>query len=352
MSGRPLKLRVDAPYPGETLSSFLGRTAQYYMTPVPTLIEELMQGGAWRNWRRDVDLAPPATLEHRLAHSVKDWRSPLMDHVGFQNWTLAPNSRRTYCPLCFQDDLAAGRTPYFRMDWIAVLVTSCWRHETPLFVWEDCDSVGRRRLPQAWVCKAGSRDQATPAFMQMHLARLKRLREGEPRTADGLDLHEVLGWLRRVQDAIEKPFDAPLPAYSRVSTAEEDLRSYLRCIVEFAARYELRDREPPLAHAARPVLWSDWFGPLPDSARRRQWKFADGGFRRTGCVGWRRSYLFFAVRTLAGTGRFGRFITGGHKRSGDWAVWWNELRPKLGPEQRETLDWHEKVTMKNLNSVV
>ncbi|TWI05721.1 hypothetical protein IP93_03010 [Lysobacter ruishenii] len=42
-----LRLRVDPPYPGESMSSFLGRTAQFYAMPVPTLLTDLMQGEAW-----------------------------------------------------------------------------------------------------------------------------------------------------------------------------------------------------------------------------------------------------------------------------------------------------------------
>lgn len=65
MSYRALKLRVDPPYPGESMSSFLGRTAQFYAMSVPTLLADLMQGETWScHGRRDVDLAPPTVLDN------------------------------------------------------------------------------------------------------------------------------------------------------------------------------------------------------------------------------------------------------------------------------------------------
>lgn len=350
MSHRALRLRVDPPYLGESMSSFLGRTAQFYAMPVPALLADLMQGAAWScHGRRDVDLAPPAVLEQRLAESVKDWRSPLTEHAGFLNWTLAPASRRAYCPLCFEEDLAEGRTPYFRMDWIPALVTSCWIHETPLMEWGDCESTGRRRLPKAWLYKTYDQDQALPAFMRSHLEAISQLKRSDAAPAEeGPSLPVVLSWLRRVQLAGEKRFDASIPAYMQVRTIEEDLRSDLRRLVEFASRHKDGLREPPLAESARPDQWPGWFGALPGSARRREWKFSDNGIRQIGCVRWRRSYLFFAVRTLAGTERYGAFIAGTPVSVSGWMEWWDELRRRLGPEQRDTLDWHRKVSMRDL----
>ena len=352
MSRRALRLRVDPPYPGESMSSFLGRTAQFYTVPTPTLLADLMQGARWScHGRRDVDLAPPAVLEQRLAESVMDWRSPLAGYVGFRNWTLAPASRRAYCPLCFEEDLAADRTPYFRMDWIPVLVTSCWIHETPLCDWSDCDPTGRRRLPKEWLYRTGNMEEAMPAFMQSDLTAVRRLGGDDALPSEeGIGLATALSWLRRVQHVAEKSFDAPMPAYGRDPTIEDYLRSDLRCLIEFAARHQDRHREPPLADAAHPGQWPEWFGPLPDSARRREWKFSDHGIRQTGCVRWRRSYLFFAVRTLAGSERYGALITGAAvpSRIPAWTAWWDDLRGRLGPEQRETLDWYWKGSMRKL----
>ena len=350
MSGRALRLRVDPPYPGESMSSFLGRTAQFYAMPVPTLLADLMQGARWScHGCRDVDLAPPAVLEQRLAESVKNWRSPLAGHVGFRNWTLAPASRRAYCPLCFDEDLAAGRTPYFRTDWIPALVTSCWIHETPLCEWADCDFAGRRRLPKEWLYEKGDASEAMPAFMQSDLMAVRQLGDsGTQSPEDGAGLKAVLSWLRRTQHLVEKRFDAPMPVGGRDRTVEDDMRSDLRCLVEVAARHQDRHREPPVADTAHPNQWPEWFGPLPDSARRREWKFSDSGIRQTGCVRWRRSYLFFAVRTLAGTERYRPLIAGAASEVPTWTAWWDDLREQLGPEQRDTLDWQRKVSMRNV----
>src|SRR3546814_7977608 len=77
MARPALRLRIDSPYPGESMSSFLSRAAQFYAMPAPSLLKELLHG---RNWsaleRRDVDLAPSPALEQRLSAVVSDWRSP------------------------------------------------------------------------------------------------------------------------------------------------------------------------------------------------------------------------------------------------------------------------------------
>ena len=131
-----LCLRIDSPYPGESMSSFLSRTAQFYAMPTPSLLKELLQGRNWsKEERRDLDLAPSPLLLQRLSETVRDWQPLTEEHQGFMRWTLAQRQRRAYCPTCFLEDLDAGRTPYFRTDWIPALVTCCWKHGTPLFDW-------------------------------------------------------------------------------------------------------------------------------------------------------------------------------------------------------------------------
>lgn len=235
------------------------------------------------------------------------------------------------------------------MDWIPALVTSCWVHETPLMDWPDCESAGRRRLPKAWLYKTYDKDQALPAFMRPQLETIRQLKRNDAALAEeGASLPVVLSWLRRAQVVGEKRFDTPIPEYAQVRTIEKDLRSDLRLLIEFASRHQDRHREPPLADSARPDQWPAWFGPLPDSAQRREWKFSDNGIRQDGCVRWRRSYLFFAVRTLAGTERYGAFIAGTPSNVSGWMEWWDELKGRLGPEQKDALDWHRKVSMRDL----
>src|SRR3546814_13343948 len=94
-------------------------------------------------------------------------------------WALAQRQRRAYCPTCFQEDLAAGRTPYFRNDWIPVLVTACWRHGTPLFDWEMVYSKGWRRWPKSWLYKTDNAAGDIPGFMHYHLGRSEERRVGK-----------------------------------------------------------------------------------------------------------------------------------------------------------------------------
>ena len=128
-------------------------------------------------WRRDLDLGIPAKLEERLAESVTDWRSPLVKHGGFCHWILAGASRTAYCPQCFKEDLEQGRIPYFRNDWIAVCVTSCWVHRTPLFQWCAIPARGVRRLPKEWIYQIDDPMAYAPDFFVRHLDLLDQLQQ-------------------------------------------------------------------------------------------------------------------------------------------------------------------------------
>ncbi|WP_158636366.1 hypothetical protein [Aerolutibacter ruishenii] len=182
--------------------------------------------------------------------------------------------------------------------------------------------------------------------MRADLEAIRQLCDAPP-SKDCPSLEVVLSWLRWVQFVAEKRFDAPMPPYLSGRTVEDDLRSDLRFLIELASRHQDRHQEPPLADVACPRQWPEWFGPLPGSARRREWKFSDSGIRQTACLRWRRSYLFFAVRTLVGTKSYGSLIAETSSKFPAWTVWWEELLGRLGPQQRETLEWHQKVSMKS-----
>ena len=238
-----LRLRVDAPYPGESLSSFIGRAAQFYGVRVPSLLNQLMQGEKWTNsGRRDIDLNPPVALERRLAESVLNWRSPLIDHKGFHDLTLAPARRHSYCPTCFEEDLAKGRTPYFRNDWMAIFVSTCWQHGTPLFSWEATGVHGQRRLPKAWLYKLDSIDLAeaaavAPPFFQRHRQQLQQLPDdGKSEIDTNLSLSDALGCLSRLQHAVEKPSAHAMHQYPLGQDPRALVRSFAQSVIRDAAR--------------------------------------------------------------------------------------------------------------------
>lgn len=347
MAANALRLRIDAPYPGESLSSFIGRAAQFYCMPVPLLLNQLMQGEKWTSGgRRDIDLNPPAALERRLAESVTDWRSPLTSHQGFHDLTLAPARRHSYCPICFEEDLDGGRTPYFRNDWMAIFVSMCWQHGTPLFSWEAVDSSGRRRLPKAWLympgdCKLAEAIATAPPFFQRHREQLQNLSHFGSNEIDvDIRLAEALGYLRGLQHAIEKPSGGSLHQFPLGQDPRGLVRGLAHNIVRGAARDLRGVKERPIASTACPRGATDWFEPAPDGAKRA-WEYTSDGLRQTRMLGWRRTYLLFVARTLAGSTRFGHLISAHHEAL-PWRTWWDrDVMPLLGPQQREALTWME-----------
>ena len=335
------RLRIDPPYLGESMSSFIGRAAQFYAMPASLLLRQLMQGSKWEaGVRTDIDLNPPTVLEQRLAESVQGWRSPLAQHGGFWGLTLAPSCRKAYCPECFAEDLAEDRIPYFRTDWIPIFVTACWKHGTPLFDWETTDRSGMRRLPKDWLYRLSDARTGSPAFFLEHREKLVWLKE-QSESCAGVEISvcTALGLLRRLQAAVEKKSDVSMPACRRLD-ALADVRHLTRELVAHAARYLVGRSEPPLAVTARDQRHGAWFTGMPAGTSRRHWKFSEYGLRQTPSLGWRRTYLLFAARTLAGSECFGHLLELDGATSPGWSLWWQQdLLPQLGPQQRETLSW-------------
>lgn len=289
-------LRVDPPYLGESMSSFIGRTAQFYAMHQRVLVSTLMEGARWSApGRPDLDLRPPDVLEDRLASAVRDWRSPLKDWSGFLGWVLAPTQRHSYCPACFREDLDSGRTPFFRIDWAPVLVTACWIHKTPLFNWEAVDSTGARQLPKEWIYKLDGFVGFVPGFMKGHLASLGRL------AASSVLEHGFQSMLQTIctaQSLIEKPSGASMAGFGYRKSVADCFRWDFSAIVEQAARFDAGGKSAPLAELARPFGSAEWFGAVPRTARRRTPMYSAFGLRQTGCVRWRRTVQLFAIRAL------------------------------------------------------
>lgn len=350
MAPPPLRLRLDPPYVGESMSSFLGRAANLHAMSTTSLLKELMAGEKWPSQgRRDLDLAPPAALERRLAESITQWRSPLEGFQGFQRWILAPRCRNAYCPKCFVEDLQAGRTPYFRLDWIPVLVTTCWQHGTPLFEWEHRDSANHCRLPKPWVYQMGCGLADAPDFFIRHLALLEGLL-GEGEQDSGVPITQGWAWkaMRGLQAALEKQSGSPMPVYRHLDRYERDLASATDRLITMAACHLVGGREDPIASTVRPQALSGWFEGIPPGTHRRAWEYASDGIRQTQSLGWRRTFLLFAARTLLGSDRFKTaLLPACHALP--WRVWWQDLvRPVLGPEQQASLDWNSKLLEESL----
>lgn len=354
MASRMLRLRVPPPYEGESMSSFIGRASQFYAMPPAALLKELMDGVSWpAGWRRDLDLGIPAKLEERLAESVTDWRSPLVKHGGFCHWILAGASRTAYCPQCFKEDLEQGRIPFFRNDWIAVCVTSCWAHRTPLFQWCAIPARGVRRLPKEWIYQIDDPMAYAPDFFVRHLDLLDQLQQ-QPVLFDesgGMNITGAHFLLDRLQRLVEKPSDSPMPVYNRLQTEKDELIWFFTSLVSIGALHLDSDKEDPIASPLRPDF-PGWFEGVPGDHRRRALEFSDGGIRQSLQLSWRRSYLMFAIRSLACQTRFAKYLLP-EGWQGSWGRnWWDDwVRPKLGPEQLANLDWNLRGSLKTLTQV-
>lgn len=317
-----LRLRVDPPYPGEALTSFLGRAAQTYGVPLSDLLRQLTQQSLSKGGRRDLDRWPSNALLGALSDAVPGWSFSPEGLGGFRSWVLSPTARHTYCPTCFVEDLAAQRVPYFRQDWMAVLTTTCWEHGTPLYQWRWIKS-GLRTLPKAWMFQAAFGVETYPAFFQADLAGLQNLREASANTSDaGPELLQALNLLHRLQQLLEKPAAQMMPAYVEIPNIEWSLQNSVRRLCLLATSFSGNRRVCPMAAALRPPMFGDWFGAPPPSLRPRQYEYREFALRIAGDVAWRRTYLWFVARTLAGCQPFADSLFQEFQPWEPWEAWW------------------------------
>lgn len=350
MARKPLRLRNDPPYQGESLSSFLGRTALFYGTPFGALMEQLMDGHDWdAKGRPDLDLNPPDVLQSRLAESVEGWRSPVDEHQGFHGWVLAPKRRNAYCPLCFYQDLAKGRTPYFRMDWMAVFVSTCWEHGTPLMEWQELDCHGRCRLPKCWLFRSRREKVTWPLNFSEHCRRLMRIaapEHGEKEPVPG----EVFAYLYGLQVAVEKRSAERMDTYPMAQSPSDAVRSMAKELVLSLVSEGI----PPEVVGTR-NSWlssSTGSGSVPfygiySPALRQRWRptLVDA-IRQTSMLEMRRAYLYFAAKVLADSEDFGQAITVNRPAKRPWEAWrWDDVwRAVLANQECDFRFWCPRLT--------
>lgn len=338
MAAKPLRLRNDPPYSGESLSSFVERTAQFYGTPINAFLSQLMEGHNWgARGYRDLDLNPPDVLQSRLADSVQDWRSPLAEHRGFHGCVMAPSLRHAYCPICFSMDLTAGRTPYFRMDWAPFSVTACWEHGTPLFEWKSRDSMGHRRLPQTWLYRKQYDEVVWPGFFIEHCRLLLQL-SGREHDENALTNVASTSYLYGLQVAIEKRSTRCISIYPHAQDPRSDMRSLARTLV-MAAAHDIGTLR---------AMSDEVFGPTADDAwlHLREAGISSysigrvvGSIRQTKTLEVRKTCLLFAARTLAGSRRYGRAIMADPATELPWRAFVREhLLRGVGDHQRAVLE--------------
>jgi hypothetical protein len=291
---KPLTIYCPPPCENESLSSFIGRAAQVYrMGPEPFYVGigvTLMKASRESH---DIDYAPSPQLVEILSECVPDWRGYDVEHGSFRGWRLTHGNRTSYCQDCFEEDLRAGRTPYFRLDWGAAAVTCCWIHRTPLFTWQDVSAHGVRRIPYAWL------EARRPVRMPEWYERDVRLR-GEWESPAGDAVRECLAPFERLQHAIEKPFLSPEPA----PASYDSVRQYVDQSVAQSIKLLFALRQAGRTVNAREQPLYPWIEPRVDFSYSASKPSTVSAMRRAGSVPWRRAYLQSAawgLPSLVGT---------------------------------------------------
>lgn len=140
----------------ESLLSYLCRLAVSHAVSVTELSRKIAKTAGWDlcdnyNWKR-LHLSGNG-------EAARNWSSALsaltsveqLDQLTLLPWAdvVAQQSLTTmsarWCPQCFAEDRAAGRSPYLRLAWDVGCVTACQRHRTQLVhVCPDCGRADAR----------------------------------------------------------------------------------------------------------------------------------------------------------------------------------------------------------------
>lgn len=151
----------------------------------------------------------------------------------------------------------------------------------------------------------------------MHLAFLAG--RGTKHDEKGLVPAKMFGYQYGLQAAIEKRSAEPMDIYPLAQDPRDDMRSLVRTLVKTVVRIR----------SALYVIFGEltafsadyaWFGPkesdIPQCSKDR----AIGAPRQTETLEWRRAYLLFAARTLAGSTRYGRGLVTAAAQAQDRSV--------------------------------
>ena len=135
---------VSPPRPDESLRSLVDRAAALYECSSGMLWDSLHQGDS-RSCGDVDDPSCPALL--RLANAVGLPAARLHVHrLPDAPWVMAPGARRSYCPECWNLDLAQERPYAIRRDWCRVLKTRCSTHGLPLSFAREAWASGKGRF--------------------------------------------------------------------------------------------------------------------------------------------------------------------------------------------------------------
>lgn len=162
MTLQPLPI-CPAPYPDELMSGWIERIGLFYDTGYDGAVALLHahQGRTAWDGNEDMDADP------ELRESLRQWSGRRAEELpslldAATDKILGPPARLTYCPACWDQDVAEGRQPYIRCQWSSWISVHCSRHGSWL--------TGRRPRTKhegrmnGWIGIWQSRDRWASAF--------------------------------------------------------------------------------------------------------------------------------------------------------------------------------------------
>ena len=192
------RLWMEGPQVDESISSMFDRAGALLSLSRDAVLNMLTTRAGMANLAPPADWDnPPAVVLGLLADALDIDKTQLESHrIEDGPARVSPSARSSYCPICFDEDVIAGRTVYFRRSWSWLAGTFCSIHGTVLIAWRAQYHWSGRRVRAAFVPSfAANTESATRARASLHnLAELTR-KFGLGSSWPGLPLsHRMMQW--------------------------------------------------------------------------------------------------------------------------------------------------------------
>jgi hypothetical protein len=316
---------MDLPYPDETWASFLDRAAQRYLCSRKDLLVQLVpyiDRDGWPDLDTSPSFGPLARVVGALVDALGVSSADLpTESRGVTRNSLPPRSRVDYCPLCFLEDLAKRRTPYFRFQWAIPYLPCCHRHETPLLRWRSVRyRSDERNLPLNWVLRPRIKYADNCSWLDEDAAYASRFAESKVSRDHPIRLVQRLG-----KSVVQ--FSADPLSWREVSPFFGFNLESLICLGASST-----PRGKPNAELLRPASGGErLFGPPRASYRWQTRAMYKVWLGKPMDIAYRRSLLWFAARTIFGSSCRTCLFDGFIAPSGGWESWWLGVVKPLVP---------------------
>jgi hypothetical protein len=196
-----IHVAIDLPAPDESFSSVLDRAASFWRVERGAFLNALRDGDTTDAQRVDDD-NPADIVVARLAEAV-GMPPDALRRCGIVDAPeqTAPEHRMSYCPLCWDQDAAEKRPPYFRRAWSRLASVACEVHHAPLLGWL-IDARGVRMPPPAL---GGGPRRSDETW----LSDLTRVRRWQATVDHGVTLNATADFARAAMEVIANTSNYP-----------------------------------------------------------------------------------------------------------------------------------------------